>query len=82
MYRQDAPHGTATSTIPTTTMSRPRIMNLTKQLTTNGSEKMNLIHEALARARMREVWRGEHRHRRRTAREVIIAARRAERQRH
>lgn len=80
MYRHDAPHGTA-SVIPTS-MSRSRISTITKQLTTNGSERMNLIQEALARARMREIWRGEHRHRRRGAREVIIAARRAERGRH
>ncbi|TQL75670.1 hypothetical protein FB566_1181 [Stackebrandtia endophytica] len=79
MYRHDAPHGTATSSIPTSTKSKPRIMTITRQITTNGSEKMHLIHEALARARMREVWRGEHRHRRRSAREILIAARRAER---
>lgn len=80
MYRHDAPHG-AVGVAPDSP-SRPPIANLTNQLTMNGSERMNLIHEALARARMREIWRGEHRHKRRAAREVIIAARRAERKRH
>ncbi|GAA4904317.1 hypothetical protein LX16_3690 [Stackebrandtia albiflava] len=77
MYRQDAPHGTATSVVPAPATTLARLLYTTTQATIkNGTEKMNLLHEALARARMREVWRGEHRHRRRGAREVMLDVRR------
>ncbi len=80
MYRHDAPHGIA-SVIPVAD-NDTHVTTIIKQLTMNGSKRMNLIHEALARARMREIWRGEHRHRRRSARQIIISTRRAERGRY
>lgn len=69
MYKADAPHGVASSSAPVLTT---RTSQLKTKLTVipvlkNGSEKMQLLNEALARARMRDLWRGEHRHKRSAA---------------
>ncbi|HZE39101.1 MAG TPA: hypothetical protein VE172_09860 [Stackebrandtia sp.] len=82
MYRHNEPHGVETSTVPTARTHQ------IKQLTTkrampalkNGIEKLNLINEALARARMRDLWRHEHRHKRR-AYQIIADVHRKERSR-
>ena len=68
MYRPDAPHGVATTMVPTPTSTTKAMTKITAiPAIKNGTEKLQLLNEALARARMRDLWRQEHRHRRRSA---------------
>lgn len=77
MYRPNEPHGVGTTTVPTTRRARIGALTATKLKT--GVKKMELMNEAMARVRMYELWRQEHRHRRRAA-DVIRDVRRRRRQ--
>ncbi|CAM3535572.1 hypothetical protein STSO111631_22575 [Stackebrandtia soli] len=65
MSQYDKPHGVATSPVPrATSRIESTHLTVTRSLIRNGTTKMHLLNEALARARMRDLWRGEHRHKR------------------
>lgn len=83
MYRPNQPHGVATSSVPTP-LKEDKTSSVTKTVTAirrNGTQKMHLLNEALARARMYEMWNEEHRYKRRTrsSLEVLRSVRRRRR---
>ncbi|ADD44030.1 hypothetical protein Snas_4383 [Stackebrandtia nassauensis DSM 44728] len=67
MYRPNEPHGVATTTVPTARKRNRLFGSFTRPAIKTGVKKLELMNEALARVRMREIWRPEHRHRRRYA---------------
>lgn len=77
MYRPNEPHGVDSTSVPA---RRTRLFgSTTRPKSKTGVKKMELMNEALARVRMRELWRPEHRHRRRAA-DVIRDVRRRRRE--
>lgn len=63
MYRPDAPHGVTAHSVPTSRNEIDKPKSATRSavaaICRNGSEKMSILQEALARARMYEIWRHE-----------------------
>ena len=79
MYRPNEPHG-VDATAVATARTRTRIFGSEIRPTLkSGAKKLSLMNEALARVRMRELWRPEHRHKRRAG-DVIRDVRRRSRQ--
>ena len=66
MYKPDAPHGVPSSSGPADRTVTAQLKDKVAALPAikNGTEKMHLLNEALARARMRDLWREGHRHKR------------------
>ena len=66
MYRPDALHGVETSSGPADRTHDTGLLIKAAELPIfrNGTRRIHLLQEALARARMRDLWREEHRHKR------------------
>jgi hypothetical protein len=79
-YQPDKPHGVAIETVSATATSFAKQMNKITAIPAlkNGTEKLHLLNEALARARMRDLWREEHRHRRKAG-QILRDVRRSRR---
>ncbi|MGH8882492.1 MAG: hypothetical protein ACRD0P_34955 [Stackebrandtia sp.] len=79
MYRPNEPHGVDATTVETARTRTRMFTSGNRPTLKSGAKKLNLMNEALARVRMRELWRPEHRHKRRAA-DVIRDVRRRNRQ--